>query len=35
MADILSPGEVVQLGVQIEKNGRDFYADVARRIKKR
>lgn len=35
MADILSSGEVVQLGVQIEKNGRGFYADVARRIKKR
>jgi len=29
MVNIFSVGEVVQLGIQIEKNGRDFYSTVA------
>jgi len=24
MANIFSPGEIIQLGIQIEKNGKDF-----------
>jgi len=38
MADIFSGSEVVELGIQIEENGRDFYktlADQARDIKLR
>jgi rubrerythrin len=31
MGNIFSAGEVVELGIQIEKNGRDFYGELAAR----
>lgn len=33
MAGIFSGSEIVELGVQIEKNGRDFYNSIARKVK--
>jgi len=33
MSNIFSPSEVIQLGIQIEKNGRDFYLGVAKLAK--
>lgn len=33
MANILSSGEIVKLGLQIEKNGRDFYDHASKTVK--
>lgn len=33
MGNILAGNEIVELGIQIEKNGRDFYTALASRIK--
>lgn len=33
MAGIFSGSEIAQLGIQIEKNGRDFYNAMARKVK--
>lgn len=33
MGNIFSASEVVELGIQIEKNGRDFYSTLAKQLK--
>ncbi len=34
MGNIFAGSEIVELGIQIEKNGRDFYNTLAKKIKK-
>jgi len=33
MSDIFSASEIIELGIQIEKNGRDFYASLSAQVK--